>query len=161
MAEELSKLMLNCCHVYHDFKKDNGGNIDHVVVASSGVYCVETKCWRKSEGDKGHVIRFDGERLHTPYGIRKRPIGQTKGHVNDFSKWLSNAVGEKVAAKGILTFLGWYVENISKPTPELRVLNPVKMIRKAILGDRRDVLSEKQIKQIVHQLDQKCRDVEF
>lgn len=49
-GEELNRLMLDGFHVYHDFKKDHGGNIDHVVVAPSGVYCVETKCRRKKKG---------------------------------------------------------------------------------------------------------------
>ena len=160
VGEELNKLMEDGCRVYHDFKKDDGGNIDHVVVASSGVYCVETKCWRKSRGPDGHKIKFDGEAIHSPRGTSTGEINQTKGHVRKLSKWLSNAVGEEVPVKGILTFPGWFVTSTSEPTPNLRVLNP-GMIRGDIRKGSQGVLSEKQIKQIGHQLDQNCRDVEF
>ena len=162
VGEELNKLMLEGCHVYHDFKKDNGGNIDHVVVASSGVYCIETKCRRKGgaiDGRKDYEIVFDGERLHFPHTTDSYGLDQTKGNSSHLGQYLSSAIGEKVYAKGILTFPGWFVTT-RKPIPNVRVLNP-KQIRKAILGDKQGVLNGKQIKQIVHQLDQKCRDVEF
>jgi len=162
VGEELNKLMLHGCHVYHDFKKDVGGNIDHVVVAPSGVYCVETKCRRKLKGlpgRKDHEIEFDGERLHFPFGTDSYGVNQTRRNSRELASWLSSAVGEKVSVKGILTFPGWYITT-RKMASNLRVLNP-KQIKGAIASDKEKVLDAKLTKQIVHQLEQRCRDIEM
>lgn len=41
-GEELNKLMLDGCRVFHDVPIKYG-NVDHVVIGESGVYCVNTK----------------------------------------------------------------------------------------------------------------------
>ncbi|MDP7050603.1 MAG: nuclease-related domain-containing protein [Verrucomicrobiota bacterium] len=161
-GEELNKLMLDGCHVYHDFKKDHGGNIDHVVVAPSGVYCVETKCRRKSKGlpdRKEHEVVFDGEKLHYPHGSDSFGVDQTIKNSGQLSQWLSSAVGEKIYVKGILTFPGWLVTE-RKMAKNLRVLNP-KLIRNYIASQKEKVLDPKLTQQIVHQLEQRCRNVEM
>ncbi len=162
VGEELNKLMLNGCHVYHDFKKDQGGNIDHVIIAPSGVYCVETKCRRKRKGKAGrkeHEIIFDGERLHFPHGSDTHGVQQTLKNSSELARWLSSATGEKIAVKGILTFPGWYVST-RKMSKNLRVLNP-KQIPTAIASDKELVLDSKLTQQIVHQLEQRCRNVKM
>tara|TARA_B100000029_G_C17530576_1_gene943116 strand:- start:47 stop:910 length:864 start_codon:yes stop_codon:yes gene_type:complete len=161
-GEELNRLMLDGFHVYHDFKKDHGGNIDHVVVAPSGVYCVETKCRRKSKGlpdRKEHEIVFDGEQLHYPHGSDSYGVNQTIKNSAQLAQWLSSAVGEKIHVKGILTFPGWYVRE-TKMAKNLRVLNP-KLIRNYIASQKENVLDPKLTQQIVHQLEQRCRNVEM
>jgi len=162
VGEELNKLMLNGCHVYHDFKKNSGGNIDHVIVAPSGVYCVETKCRRKRKGKVGrkeHEIVFDGERLQFPHGTDSHGVQQTLGNSSELARWLSSAVGEKISVKGILTFPGWYVTT-RKMRENLRVLNP-KQIQTAIASNKEIVLDAKLTQQIVHQLEQRCRNVKM
>ena len=164
VGEELNKLMLNDCHVYHDFKFRDADtfNIDHVVVAPSGVYCVETKCSRKRSGlpdRREHEIVFDGEQLHYPHSTNSFGVEQTRRNSTQLSQWLSGAVGEKIHVKGILTFPGWYVRE-SKMAKNLRVLNP-KLIRDYISKQTEKVLDAKLRKQIVHQLEQRCRNVEW
>lgn len=65
MGEELNQLMLTGCRVFHDVPNDPYGNIDHVLVASSGVYAIETKTRRKKEaaGKDAHKVTFDGHLL--------------------------------------------------------------------------------------------------
>jgi hypothetical protein len=46
VGEEINQLMLNGCHVFHDFPADPKWNIDHIIVAPSGVHVVETKTRR-------------------------------------------------------------------------------------------------------------------
>jgi len=164
VGEELNKLMRDDCHVYHDFKFNNDDkyNIDHVVVASSGVYCVETKCSRKRKGlhkRKEHEIVFDGEQLHYPHNTNSFGVEQTRRNSTQLAQWLSSAVGEKIYVKGILTFPGWYVRE-SKMAKNLRVLNP-KLIRNYIASQKEKVLDPKLTQQIVHQLEQRCRNVEI
>jgi hypothetical protein len=162
VGEELNKLMLDGCHVYHDFKKDTDGNIDHIVVAPSGVYCVETKCSRKRKAlpnRKEHEIVFDGEQLLYPHNTNSFGVDQTRRNSAQLAQWLSSAVGEKITVKGILTFPGWYVRE-SKMARNLRVLNP-KLIRSYIGKQKEKILDAKLTKQIVHQLEQRCRNVEM
>ena len=164
VGEELNKLMLDGCHVYHDFKfnDDDDYNIDHVVVAPSGVYCVETKCSRKRKGlpeRKEHEIVFDGEQLHYPHNTNSFGVEQTRRNSTQLAQWLSSAVGDKIYVKGILTFPGWYVRE-TKMAKNLRVLNP-KLIRNYIASQKEKVLDPKLTQQIVHQLEQRCRNVEM
>jgi hypothetical protein len=63
--------------------------------------------------------------------------------------------GEPVKAKPILTFPGWFVKLTGKS--DVHVLNP-KQIRDVILCAPPQLFPE-QIKRIVHQVEQKCRDV--
>ena len=162
VGEELNKLMLHGYHVYHDFKKDHNGNIDHVVVAPSGVYCIETKCRRKRKGttrQAEHEIIFDGEQLHYPHGTDSYGVQQTLRNSEELARWLSSAVGERIAVKGILTFPGWYVTT-RRMAKNLRVLNP-EQIQYAIASDKEQVLDVKLTKRIVHQLEQRCRNVQM
>lgn len=46
VAEELNQLMREGCHVFHDFPKPDRTNIDHIVIAPTGVYAIETKIQR-------------------------------------------------------------------------------------------------------------------
>ena len=53
VGEELNLLMAEGCRVFHDYPGGPNWNIDHVVVAPSGVYGIETKMRRKSRAPKG------------------------------------------------------------------------------------------------------------
>ena len=81
------------------------------------------------------------------------------GRGGDSAPYLSRGVGEKIAVKGILTFPGWYVTT-RKMARNLRVLNP-KQIQAAIASDKEQVLDVKLTKRIVHQLEQRCRNVQM
>jgi TIR domain/Nuclease-related domain len=50
VAEELNQLMLEGCHVFHDVPMEPYGNVDHVIVARTGIYAVETKTAAKKKG---------------------------------------------------------------------------------------------------------------
>jgi hypothetical protein len=162
VGEELNKLMLDGCHVFHDFPADPKWNIDHVVVAPSGVYSIETKTRRKEKAPQGkreHEIVFDGVTLHFPHGSDRHGLDQAKANARWLGQFLSAAIGERVSVRPILTFPGWWIES-RVHGDNIKVLNP-KQIRAVIHADGPPALTAQQIKRIVHQLDQKCRDVEF
>lgn len=161
VAEELNRLMLDGCRIFHDVPMAPYGNVDHVVVAPSGIYAVETKARRKRKvppGKKDHEVIFDGKTLLFPDCADSRCIEQTRRQTDRLRVFLSNAVGESVAVRGILTFPGWFVTCRAKA--EIKVLNP-KGIRSAILDERLPKLATQLRDRVNHQLDQKCRDVEF
>ncbi|MEO8352663.1 MAG: nuclease-related domain-containing protein [Chthoniobacteraceae bacterium] len=161
VAEELNQLMLDGCRIFHDVPMEPYGNVDHVVVAPGGVYAVEAKARRKRKappGKRDHEVTFDGDRLNFPTTTDTKPIQQARQQADRLRKFLSKAVGETVHVRPILTFPGWYVTTRSKS--DLSVLNP-KNIRSAVLNGQQPALPENLRQRVIHQLDQKCRDVEF
>src|ERR1039458_3259336 len=158
----LNQLLRDGCHVFHDFPADPKWNIDHIIVAPSGVYAVETKTRRKRRAQKGkpdHVIIYDGDTLSFPHAEQNRyGLDQVIANAKWLSGYLSSATGEKVWVEPILTFPGWWIERRAKITG-VQVFNPGEILPYVLSRPAR--LTAQSIKQIVHQLDQKCRDVEF
>lgn len=162
VGEGLNQLLRDGCHVFHDFPADPKWNIDHIIVAPSGVYAVETKARRKRRAQKGkaeHVIIYDGVTLSFPHVEESRyGLDQVIANAKWLSGYLSSATGEKVWVEPILTFPGWWIERRAKVT-NVQVFNPGEI--PAYVLSRPERLTAQDIKKIAHQLDQKCRDVEF
>ena len=164
VGEELNKLMLDGCFVFHDVPGDADWNVDHVVVASTGVFAIETKTRRKGtcpKGKRDYEVLYDGKTLEYPHCKDSHGIEQVKANAKWIGRHLSNALAEEVRAIPILTLPGWFVTSRVKPGKgELLVLSH-KQIRSAILNGRERVFDEKRMRQIAYQLEQRCRDVEF
>lgn len=164
VGEELNTLMQDGCLVFHDVPGEGDWNVDHVVVAPSGVYAIETKTRRKSAtqgGRKDYEIIYDGKTLQLPTWTDTRILEQTKANARWLAKHLSKALAEEIKVTPILTFPGWFITSQVKPSGfELRVLNH-KQIRSVIVDGSPPKIDDKRLKQIGHQLDLRCRDVEF
>jgi hypothetical protein len=163
VGEELNQLLRDGCNVFHDFPADPKWNIDHIIVAPSGVYVVETKTRRKRKAQKGkpdHVITFDGDTLTFPHDECSRyGLDQARANAKWLSGYLGSATGlEKVWVEPILTFPGWMI-NRRIAAASVQVLNPKEISDFVLTRPAR--LTAQSIKQILHQLDQKCRDVEY
>jgi len=159
VAEELYRLMLNGFHVYHDFPAEKF-NIDHIVVGKSGVFAVETKTRSKRKTGRGMQeaeVTYDGKRLQFPGGYEEDAISQTRSQALWFQKWLSSAIGEKITVEPILTLPGWFVK---RTKPEGIPVRNAKEIPGFIIHDRKPILSDSMITRIVHQIDQRCRNIE-
>ncbi len=161
VGERLNHLMADGCIVFHDFPLGETGNIDHVVVAPSGVYAIETKTKRKgasSSAQLAHEVIYDGQTLEFPFYTDTHDLAQARQQAERLAKFLAEAVKEPLPVKAMLTLPGWYV--INRGAGDVLVLNP-KMIESAILKPDATGLSPELIKQVAWVLDQKCRDVEF
>ena len=159
VGEELNQLMLTGCLVFHDVPNDPYGNIDHVFIAPSGVYAVETKARRKkvSNGRDAHKVAFDGRSLCFAGGAPEcQCLEQAKQQASRLGDWLSKAIGEAVEVQPVLALTGWFVERKSRG--EVIVVSG-----KAVdsLARGRVVLDAAKIVRLAHQLDQRCRDVVF
>ncbi len=110
--------------VIHDVPAD-GFNIDHVIIASSGVYVVETKSYSKP--DKGEaIVTYNGEWV-TFNGKNQtdKPIIQVTAATNWLRRLLKTSTGKDFNLRAVVLFPGWYIQ----PTAEARksdvwVLNP-------------------------------------
>jgi len=150
--------MINGCRVYHDFLAD-GFNIDHIVVGPKGVFAVETKGRAKPDrngGTEEAKVVCDGQILRFPDWSESRPIEQAKSQASWLAKWLDSAVGEPVPVQPVLALPGWYV--VREKPMDLFIINgknPDLMLKYSNVA-----LSETLVKRIVHQLEQRCRDIE-
>jgi hypothetical protein len=159
VGQELNQLMRDGFYVYHDFPAGKF-NVDHIVVGSSGVFAVETKARSKptSKNRKADAkVKYDGSCLQFPNGTDVESIEQAKRQAEWLSKWLQSAVGEAIGVRPVVALPGWYVERTS--SKGIPVVNP-KNFRSIIKPKNGSKLSDQMISRIVHQLKQKCRDVE-
>jgi hypothetical protein len=158
-AQELMPVIRKGYWVFHDIPMDGPANIDHVVVGPSGVYALETKARRKptnrKEKDSAKVV-FDGQ-LRFPGWDESKPLEQARGQAEWLTKWIWKAAGEDVKAKPILVLPGWFIER-TKPSTVF-IINPKNLEKVLAPANPREPLSEETIRRIVHQLDQRCRDV--
>lgn len=158
VGQELATLMHEGFWVFHDLKGDGAYNVDHVVVGKQGVFAVETKgrAKRVREGGDGHKVALHNGRLEFPGWTETKPLEQARRNATWLSKWLSSAIGEPVRAQPVLALPGWYIERKSRD--EVAVINaksPEGYFTKA----RSSELTDKQVQQIRHQLEARCRDV--
>ena len=159
VGQELNQLLRDGYYVYHDFFADKF-NIDHIVVGEKGVFAIETKARSKPNTDerqKDATVEYNGRALLFPKWTDTETIVQAERQASWLSKWLGSAVGEPLAVKAVVALPGWFVKRTSPDG--IPVVNP-KQFTSLFKNIRQRDLSEEKIKRIVHQLEQKCRDVE-
>lgn len=158
VGQELNQLMLEGNHVYHDFPADKF-NIDHIVVGRSGIFAVETKARSKpvsKNRNEDATVEYNGKMLMFPNGDDYKIIEQAERQTSWLSKWISSAIGEQVAARAIVALPGWFVKRTS--ADGISVVNP-KQFPSLFKHIKPRTLTDDMISRIVHQLEQKCRDV--
>lgn len=158
VGQQLNQLLRDGYYVYHDFSADKF-NIDHIVVGPAGVYAVETKARRipdTGSGQSDAKVIYDGQKLHFPDWTETKPLEQARLRAQWLSKWLSSAVGDPIHAKPVIVLPGWFVDRMSPNG--VSVINP-KQFKSVLNSDKDKKLDEKMIARIIHQLDQRCRDL--
>jgi hypothetical protein len=161
VGEQLNQLMSDGCRVFHDFPLEENWNIDHIVVAPTGIFAVETRVRRKgaaSETQQAHEVIYDGKTLQYPFEIDTRDLDRAREQAARLANFLNPHLNNQVNVQPILTLPGWYV--ISRALGDVIVLNP-RMIDTAILSPSGTTLTPEAIKDISRLIDAKCRDVEF
>lgn len=158
VAQELNAMAHEGYWIFHDFPAEKF-NIDHVVVGPAGVFAIETKGRSKPinlDGKAEWTVEYDGNALRFPGWVEMEPLAQAQRQAKWLQDWLTKAVGEKVSAKPILALPGWYVKRTSGGG--MLVFNGKNA--QSLLGrNSESVLHDKLIRQISHQLDQRCRTV--
>ncbi|MGE5258383.1 MAG: nuclease-related domain-containing protein [Hyphomicrobiales bacterium] len=159
VGQELSQLMREGYHVFHDFPAGQF-NIGHVVVGSKGVFAVETKTRSKPKLGRGRedaTVEYTGRVLHFPKWTDTHIIEQAERQADWLSEWIGGAIGEPVAARAIVALPGWFVKRTS--IDGIPVVSP-KQFQSLFEHIKPRALSEETIRRIVHQLDQRCRDAD-
>lgn len=158
-GQELNCLMSDGYFVFHDVPGSKAFNVDHVLVGPTGLFAVETKGRGKAvtKNGNGHVVEVSEDRLVFPGWTETAPLAQARLNAEWLGQWLTSAVGERIDAKPVLVIPGWYIER--KRPCDVAVVNETNA-KPYFRGQRANKLSEKLVKQIVHQLDARCRDVQ-
>ena len=157
-GEELNRLMLHGCRVFHDLPTDYG-NIDHVVISPSGVYSVETKMIGKLREGGSSSITVDHRTGTVKFADRiwKMPTQQLETNARWLSNHLTKAVGRSIKVNSMLALPGYYIED-RIGCSKVYVFNP--KAPKRFFLHKWTTYSPEQIQQIAHQVEQLCRDVE-
>jgi len=158
-GQELDQLMRRGAVVFHDLAGDKF-NIDHVVVAPQGVFAVETKGYRKPNRDGGAAdatVIYDGEALKFPDWSGTWPLRQAMRQARWLSEWLTSATGEKIEVAPVLTLPGWYVDR--KGRGPVLVLSGAELQEHLLRARDAHPLRPEQMQRVVHQVEQRCRDV--
>lgn len=158
-GQELDQLMRQGAAVFHDLAGDRF-NIDHVVIAPQGVFAVETKGYRKPNRNGGAAdatVVFDGEALRFPEWSGSGALQQAERQARWLSEWLTGATGERVQVTPVLALPGWFVERRGRG-PVL-VLSGGEIRHHLLRARDARRLSDEQMQRVVHQVEQRCRDV--
>jgi len=100
--------------VFHDIPGDNF-NLDHVLVAPSGVYVVETKTFSKPDKGEARIV-YTGDTL-IKNGFRDdKPLIQVKAAANRLKQVIKESTGKDFDVKKVVLFPGKFIE----PTAESR-----------------------------------------
>ena len=88
-------------HVFHGFRPDNYGDIDHIVVSPKGVFVIEVKALRGEKvlhNDKGE-LSLDGKPLR-----KWNPVDQVEENASKLRVWIEKEVKLTVPVRSIVCF---------------------------------------------------------
>ena len=124
VGQYLEGLRETSAKVFHDIPA-KGFNIDHVVIAKSGIYVIETKTYSKPDSGQPKVI-FDGTSLKFSSGFStNKPLIQVEASSNWLRTLIKETTGKSFAIKPVIVFPGWFAEPTSDAkSSDIWVLNP-------------------------------------
>jgi hypothetical protein len=141
VGQYLESLREQGVKVFHDLPGENF-NLDHVLVALSGVYVIETKTYSKPDKGETRII-YTGDTLIHHNGFKdNKPLIQVKAGANWLKQLIKESTGRDIDVKKVVLFPGWFIE----PTAESKqsdvwVLNP-KALPSFIANSQKRLSSE-------------------
>ena len=143
VGQYLERLREQGIKVFHDIPGENF-NLDHVLIAKSGVYVIETKTYSKPDKGEAKII-FTGDTLIHHKGLHDdKPLIQVAAAANWLKELLKESTGRDVVVRKVILFPGWFIE----PTAEARqsdtwVLNPKAL--PAFIANSKEQLSAEDV----------------
>jgi hypothetical protein len=124
VGQYLELLRQKKAKVFHDIRGETF-NLDHVVIAPSGIYVIETKTYSKPESGRPRII-FDGEKVKVGNKYETdKPIVQVQAASTWLQSLIKESTGIKFDVKPVVVFPGWFVEPTSEAKrSDIWVLNP-------------------------------------
>ncbi len=100
------------------------GNIDHVVIHTSGIYAIETKTWSRLEKTFTH-LSFDGRKIRrNGRPVKSDPAGQSIRAATWMRNYLKGDLGLnfRFPVKAVVVFPGWQVV-VEREHPNVKVIS--------------------------------------
>jgi hypothetical protein len=108
VGQFLEGLRVGGARILHDIQGDRF-NIDHVVVSSRGIYCIETKTITKHRPDA--VIHFDGRTvLINGRAPDRDPIKQVTAAAKWLSTQIAESTGKRFWVRPVVVYPSWFIE---------------------------------------------------
>ena len=99
-----------------------GGNIDHVVICSRGIFAIETKT--RSKPAKPVVVVEDDQLLVDGYPPGRDPIVPALTCANNLRQILPESTGKIFDVRPIVVFPGWFIQDKRNFGAPVWVLEP-------------------------------------
>jgi hypothetical protein len=147
----LEELRGNGCTVIHDVACD-GFNLDHVVLSTRGLFCIETKTLSKLPS--APKARYDGQRLFLPgIGDYSHALAQAQRNAETLGRLCRDLTGRSYPVRPVVTFPGWFIEGPEQPwKPAVWAMNP-KVVCAMIRGAPEKISSD-DVRALIHHLRQ-------
>lgn len=155
VGQYLEGLRVSGAKVFHDIQGQNF-NLDHVVIAPSGIYVIETKTYSKRE--KGRpVIVFNGKSLRlNNLPENDKPIIQVTAAASWLKSMLKESTGKQFETKPVVVFPGWFVEPTSEAkNSDVWVLNPKAL--PTFISNSKNSLSDDEVNMAAYHLSRYVR----
>jgi hypothetical protein len=138
-------------------------NIDHIAVGPEGVFVIETKTRRKPteagpDGQEAHNVIVSDNTLRFPNGEDRKAIKQAQLQAKDLADWLNGPSSTRIPVTPVVALPGWFVKD--KPGSEVAVRSGRNIAMSIPKLGHEAALSPTQVRQIAHQIDKHCRDIE-
>lgn len=155
VGQHLESLRESSAKVFHDIPASNF-NLDHVVIAKSGIYVIETKTYSKPESGPPKII-FDGTTLKLNTGVTTdKPVIQVQAACGWLSDLLKQSTGKSFPVKPVIVFPGWFIEPTSEAkNSDVWVLNPKGL--PTFISNSADRLSTDEISMAAYHLSRYVR----
>ena len=141
-------------HVFHGFRPDNYGDIDHIVVSPKGVFVIEVKALRGEKVDQNdkNELFLDGKPLR-----KWNPVKQVDENATKLRQWIKKEVDLTVPVRSIVCFPDKDVKFDKFGTV---VMNPEKLT--AFFQRTRDsnLMTEEKIDRIATAIEKNMREQE-
>jgi hypothetical protein len=149
-GQEIDQLMRTGARVFHDLPGD-GFNIDHVIVAPAGVFCIETETRGKPQHGRSvedATAIYDGHGLRFPDVTDDVPVRHARDRARWLANWIKRATGLVIPVQPAVALPRWVIDR--QGSGDVVVMNPREASR--LLGSPR-LLETEQVDQIAFQLE--------
>lgn len=157
VGQYLETLRETGAKVFHDIPA-KGFNVDHVVIASAGIFLIETKTYSKPE--KGEpTLTFDGSHVTLrDRGTFDEPVIQVTAGTRWLRELLKESTGKSLPIRPVLLFPGWFVQpTVEARNSEVWVLNPKAL--PAFIANSEQTMSTEDINLAAYHLSRYVRTV--
>ena len=124
VAEKLATTQAHGCQVFHDYLTRSGWRIDHILVAPSGIFAIETITERTGNFgmNKNSEVIFDGMHLHFPHYLDCDALGAARHSASELRWELNRINSQAVEVIPVVAIPGCRIT--SRGPSEVVVMNP-------------------------------------